>query len=308
MSVSNFDIVKANAFIGPVAIVPGAKVFYVNNATSGIPDGAIGGSNGNSGTSPLEPFSTLVYALTQCSSGRGDIIYVMPQHAETLTAVTTVSVNNVQIVGVKVGNKRPTFTINGAVDLFSLTGSGILLASLKLTLVTTDAATALVNVAGANCHLYDLQLIPSVATENVVDCITLASGANDVLIEKVDIRNTVVAVNSFISIEAAIARPTIKDCFMFGDVVTAGIIDGAAATQIHLLNNTIGTIGTTIPCAILDSNPTGVIDNNRFLGTHTTIASNAQLGNVARQARSYVLEETDNSKQATNIIPALDTD
>ena len=308
MGVSRFDIIEANGFNGPV-LSPGARVFYVNNATSGLPVGAVGGSNGNSGDSPLKPFSTLAYAISQCSSGRGDMIYVMPGHSETVTAPITIDKNNVQIIGAKTGNNRPTFTINGAVDLINVSASGVYMASLKLTIITTDEATALLNVSGANCHFFDLQMIPSTAGSiNVVDCITLASGANDCILEKIDIRNTLTAVNSFLSIEAAVARLTVRDCFFFGDCVTAGVIDGAAATQLRLENNTIGTIGTTIPAAILDSNPTGVVDNNRFLGTHTTIASNAQLGNAVRQARSYVLEQTDNSAQATDVIPVKDVE
>lgn len=307
MGVTNFDVIQANAFVGPVSLVPGNKVWYVNNATSGLPVGAKGGSNGNAGDTPQAPFSTLAGALAKCVAGRGDIIYIMPDHAETLTAALTISVNNVQIVGVKVGNKRPTYTINGAVDLFNITGSGVLLSTLKLTIATTDAATALVNVAGANCHLYDLQMIPSSGTENVVDCITLASGATDCRIEKIDIRNTTVAVNSFLSIEAAIARLTVKDFLAFGDTATAGIIDAAAATQLYFDNVNIGTVGTTQPGAILDSNPTGFIKNCNFAGTSTTLANNAALGTGVRMFDVKVLEETDGSKQGANI-PAVDAD
>ena len=164
------------------------------------------------------------------------------------------------------------------------------------------------DVTAANCMIKDCTGIGSGSSKNFVDCITIASGADDLVIDNVDIRNTNTAVNSFVSIEAAVARLTVKNCFFFGDVAAAGIIDAATATQIHLLNNTIGVIGTTKAAATLDSNPTGVADNNRFLGTDTTIANNNAIGNAIRQSRSYVLEETDNSKQATNIIPALDVE
>lgn len=287
---------------------PGAKVFFLNNSTSTGADGAISGSNGNSGLSPKEPLSTIAGAIAKCKAGRGDVIVVMPGHAETLTAVTTLSVAGVQVIGCKIGNKRPVFTINGAVDLFSITAANVMLASLECNIVKTDAATAFVNVAAGGAYLKDLYMIPSSGTENVVDVITLASGANECVIEKCVIFNTTVAVNSFVSIEAAVARVQILDNFFFGDVATAGIIDAAAATHLRLEGNTIGVIGATKPAATLDSNPTGVADNNRFLGTDTTIANNNAIGNLMRQARSFVLETTDNSVQATNIIPALDTE
>lgn len=286
---------------------PGARVWFVNNSSSGLPVGAIAGSDGNRGDSPREPFSTLSQAITAATAGRGDVIVVMPGHAETLTSATTISKAGLQIVGCKIGNKRPTFTINGAVDLFSLTGANITLQGLECNIVTTDAATAFVNVAAANCTLRDLYMIPSATAVNVVDCITIASGGNDLLIDSCEIHNTTVAVNSFVSIEAAVARLTIQNCYFSGDTATGGIIDGATATQIHFKNVTVRTVGSAQPACTLDSNPTGTIEECVFLGTHTTLATNFNPGNATRLKNNWVLEETDASVQATNIVPALDT-
>ncbi len=289
---------------------PAAKVFFLNNATSGLAEGALGGSNGNDGLDPLRPFATLAYAISKCTASRGDVIVVLPGHAETLTAVTTISTAGVQILGCKVGNKRPTFTINAAADLFSLEAANITLQSLQCNIVTTDAATAFVNVAAANCVLRDLFMIPSATSVNVVDCITLASGGDDCLIENVRIVNTTVPVNSFLSIEAAVARPSIKGCRFYGDTATGGLIDGAVvATFVELEDNVIATIGTTQPASLLDGNAAPLIAiRNHFLGTSTTIADNAQLGNLARRTGNFVLEATDGSASATQVIPAADVE
>jgi len=286
---------------------PGARVFFVNNSTSTLAPGAIGGSNGNSGLSPQEPFSTLAFAISSCTAGRGDVIVVMPGHAETATAVITISKAGVQIVGCKIGSKRPVFTVNGAVDLFSITAANVLLSSLECNIVTTDAATAFVNIAASGAYVRDIYMIPSSGTENVVDCITLASGANDCVLENIRISNTTVAVNSFLNIEAAVARLHVKDFYAFGDVATAGIIDAATATQILLENVNVGTVGTTKPAATLDSNPTGLVKNSNFAGTSTTLADNAALGTGLRLFDVKVLEETDGSKQGA-LIPAVEVD
>src|SRR3990167_5177448 len=128
-----------------IAPAPGARIFYMSNSTT-LPYGGIAGSNGNSGLSPLEPYQTLfgttgVLASAEVVASRGDVIVIMPGHSETITAVGTVSKIGVQIIGCKLGNDRPVFTVNGAVDLFSLTAANILLQSLELNIVTTDAAT-----------------------------------------------------------------------------------------------------------------------------------------------------------------------
>ncbi len=284
------------------------KAFFVTNNSVPAFGGVAGADTAGIGESELQPFATIDYAIGKCLASRGDAIFVLGGHSETITASITMDVAGVQVIGIPLGSKRPKVIVNGAVDAITITAANCSVRNLELGIVTTDAATAFVNVAAAYALLSNLYGSPSATSVNVVDVITLASGADDCTIDGCDFRNTTVAVNSFVSIEAAVARLTLKNNFFFGDAVTAGIIDGAAATQLRIENNTIGTIGTTIPAVILDSNPTGVVDNNRFLGTHTTIASNAQLGNLVRQARSFVLEATDNSVQATNIIPALDTE
>lgn len=287
--------------------IPG-KVFFVNNSTVLFPGAVAGADNASMGENELMPFATIDFAIGRCTASRGDAIFVLAPHAETVTAAITLDVAGVQVIGLPIGNRKPRITVNGAVDMFTITAADCRISGLFCTIVTTDAATAIVNVAAARARIDNLQIIPSATSVNVVDVFTLASGGDDCVIEDCDVRNTTVAVNSFVSIEAAVARLTLRNNFFFGDVATAGLIDGAAATQIHIVNNTIGTIGTTIPAGTLDSNPTGVVDNNRFLGTHTTIATNFNGGNLLRQARSFVLEATDNSVQATNIIPALDTE
>lgn len=276
----------------------GSKVIYVDSNT---------GSTIYSGTRMVSPCATISQAIGLCTAGQGDTVLVMPNHAETVTSSITMSKSDVSIIGFEVGNKKPVITVNGAIDLFNITASGCSISGLELTIITTDSATALVNVAASKCRLSNLKMIPSATSVNVLDCITIASGADDLIIENVRIHNTVVPVTSFISIEAAVARLTIKDCYMSGDVATGGIIDGATATQIRLLNNVIKVIGTNMPALTLDSNPTGEAIGNYVFGTDASIANNANWGNALILANNYTRGGTGSTVSASNIIPALDT-
>lgn len=98
----------------PLNQVQPGKVFYVNNS-SVLAENGIGGSNGNPGTYQ-KPFSTLDYAIGRCTAGRGDIIYVMPGHAETISSATALNldVSGVAIIGLGTGASRPTFTLDTA--------------------------------------------------------------------------------------------------------------------------------------------------------------------------------------------------
>jgi hypothetical protein len=197
--------------------------------------------------------------------------------------------------------------VNGAVDGLNISAASVSVSGLHFAAPETDEATAMINVSGAGVTISDITGIGSQTSKNFVDCITIASGANDLTISNVKIYNSVVAVNSFLSIEAAVARLSLIDIRFFGDVATAGIIDAAAATHVFLENVRVAVVGTTKPAVTLDSNPTGMARNCFFSGTSTTLATNANLGNVMRSDNIKVLEETNNSASAA-IIPAVDTD
>lgn len=91
------------------------RIFWVSNATTGLLVGQRGGSNGNKGTFD-SPFATILYATTQCVANRGDIIFVKPGHAETISsaAILTLDVAGIAIVGLGSGSMRPTLTFTTA--------------------------------------------------------------------------------------------------------------------------------------------------------------------------------------------------
>lgn len=300
MGITNFDIIQANQIIGPGLgdYSPFAKFWYVDGTN---------GSDGNTGKTPNKAFQNLSAAISAVTASRGDVIFVSPNTTITLTSALALSKIGMRIVGVGQGFFKPQITVNGAVDGLDVTAANITVENFHFTAPETDEATSMINVGAAGFTLRNITGLGSKTAKNFVDCITLASGADDCLLENVDIKNSVVAVNSFLSIEAAIARLKIRNMLAFGDVATAGIIDGATATQLDWDGVVVGVVGTTKPAATLDSNPTGIIRRSRFSGTSTTLANNGALGSAIRLFDVLVLEETDGSKQGA-LIPAVDVD
>jgi hypothetical protein len=117
MPASNFP----NGFAGgltirgvPLAQTHPGRVFWVgNSATLGV--GERGASNGNRGTFDA-PFSTIDYAVGQCAANRGDIIFVRPNHTETVTAAAglDLDVAGIAIIGLGSGSNRPTINFTTA--------------------------------------------------------------------------------------------------------------------------------------------------------------------------------------------------
>ena len=140
------------------------QVFFVNNS-SVLADGGIGGSNGNPGTYQ-KPFSTIDYAVGRCVAGRGDLILVMPGHAETIStnAIITLDVAGVAILGLGVGSARPTLTFTAAAATINVTAANITVSNILHVANFADVATAYTNNAGPefcidNCEFRDTSSI-----------------------------------------------------------------------------------------------------------------------------------------------------
>lgn len=82
-------------------------IFYVDSGHSAASDTA------GFGKDPDSPFATIDYAIGQCAANNGDVIYVAPGHAETVSAASGIDVDvaGISIVGLGRGTLKPTVTL-----------------------------------------------------------------------------------------------------------------------------------------------------------------------------------------------------
>ena len=81
-----------------------------------VDSGADAASNNNAATNPKQPAATLDGAIGKCTANNGDVILVAPGHAETISAAAAITfdVAGVTVIGMGVGNSRPTITLDTA--------------------------------------------------------------------------------------------------------------------------------------------------------------------------------------------------
>ena len=81
-----------------------------------VDSGADTADDDNAGTNPKQPLATLVGAINKTSAIIGDVILVHPGHAETISAAAAITfdVAGVTVIGMGVGNSRPTITLDTA--------------------------------------------------------------------------------------------------------------------------------------------------------------------------------------------------
>lgn len=250
------------------------------------------GSNANQGLETDAPFSTLDYAIGQCVASKGDMIVMLPGHAETVTAAIAADVAGIQIVGIGEGLLRPAITGSGTIDVISVSAANVLIENINFPAPLVDAATADINVAAAGCIIRNTRHIGSTGSENKVDIITVAAGGDDLLVEGTRAYNTVVDCVAWLSLEAAVARPVIRYNTVMGTFSTAILMDEDTATLCHIHNNSFKNTKTTGNVATFTTgNSTGIMEDNFLSGRNTTIASNLVEGTGMDFNNNKVVEQ-----------------
>lgn len=109
----------------PIAQTHPGNVFWVSNSTA-LLSGQVPGSDGNLGSFD-RPLATIAAANTKCVANRGDIIFVKPGHAETITTATQLALNvaGVAIIGLGIGSNRPTLTFGAAAANIPVTAQNV---------------------------------------------------------------------------------------------------------------------------------------------------------------------------------------
>lgn len=160
MGATNFDALTVGgvpmvpgAMIAPVRQpIPGSRVIYVGStALSTVPDGVRTATTlfGTSG------------ALAQLGGrlNKGDIIYVLPGHTESVAAADAASDTGVasgfSVIGLGSGSQRPIFNWTAAASTWLLDTTGVELANLTLNFAVTAATVVVtpITVSAADCRI-----------------------------------------------------------------------------------------------------------------------------------------------------------
>lgn len=162
--------------------IPNGKVFWVNNAVTGASDNSSCGSKKN-------PFATINYAFTQCTSANDDWIIVGAGHDESVTVATTstytagaclMNKTGVSVIFCGNGGKRGTIT-------FAATDATLLVNAANITLygprfVTgIDAVAAAINPQAADFKMYDVQYYDATSKFTTIQVLTTSAASRMII-------------------------------------------------------------------------------------------------------------------------------
>lgn len=148
-----------------------------------------GNNTAGSGSSPDTPFASVDFAMGQVNNNKGDIIFVMPGHVETLTAAGTslgnggvfigaTLSNDIRIVGLGEGRHRPIFNYTTAnTASMNISAANVTLRNLVFTPTGFTGITAAINVTGADFWMDNCEMQISTGTNAPVLGILTAATA-----------------------------------------------------------------------------------------------------------------------------------
>jgi hypothetical protein len=146
------------------------SVFFVDSTT---------GAAGNGGLSPDNAVSTLDIAIGKCTANKGDIIIVMPGHAETVTATSVAAdVAGVRIVGLGTGTLRPTFTYGAAAATITVSAANVSFSNLRFVANFLNVTTAFTVTTAKGFEVTDSEFLDTSSILNFLALVTTNSTAN----------------------------------------------------------------------------------------------------------------------------------
>lgn len=158
MEKSGAQLSRYGAIANPIAVAPNAKVFFVASSDSaGYADLQQEFPVDKDGE--VRVFTTIQAAVDAATTLRGDMIYVMPGHVETVTAAAGLSLDKagISIIGLGRGSLRPqiNFTTVVGADM-DVDAADIWIENIRFT-GGIDALTGPIDVNASNLTLKNIE-------------------------------------------------------------------------------------------------------------------------------------------------------
>ena len=158
MEKAGSQLSRYGAIANPIAVAPNAKVFFVASSDSvGYADLQQEFPVDKDGE--VRVFTTIQAAVDAATDSRGDVIYVMPGHVETVIAAAGLSIDKVgvSIIGFGRGDSRPqiNFTTVVGADM-NVDAADVWIENIRFT-GGIDALTGPIDVNAANLTLKNIE-------------------------------------------------------------------------------------------------------------------------------------------------------
>lgn len=277
-------------------------IFFVGSTVTGAVDSV------GAGKSPDAPFATIDFAIGQCTANQGDVIYILPGHAETVTSTNiALDVAGVRIVGLGRGLRRPRFTYGAAAATITVSAADCAWENCHFIGNFDNVAAAFTLGAAKDFHLLNntfrdnssalhfMSIVVTGSTDNAADGLTIIGNKWHGL---------AVAPAAFISILGNLSFLNVRDNFTDmastddeGSFITLSSKVLLAAEIIGNRHCVIGSAGAAVGIFLTGSATTctGIVAYNLVSSLDTTGALIATAGTGLTFQENYVTGAADKS-------------
>jgi hypothetical protein len=219
------------------------------------------------GRNPDAPVATIDYAVGLCTANKGDIIFAMPGHTETVSAAADIALDvaGITVWGLGNGTNRPTVTLDTAntadidVDAANITVRNIIFSA-----NFADIAAA-IDVNADDFTLDGCHFQATATNMNAKIWVQdAAATASDRITIKNCTANVVDAANThFVNFAGTGDGHIIMDNILHGDWGTMCIGGAGVVTRVTILRNLINNVASdNDACINLAATATGIIAHN----------------------------------------------
>lgn len=237
------------------------NVWYVDSVT---------GASGDDGSTWALAEALIVQGIGDAASSKGDIVFLAPGHAETISAATAIDKIGLTIIGLGTGEEGPTVTMNAAISSFDISVAGVWIKNLNLynTTAATDNAFDLTADADYTV-LEDIELRDTEAGNFVFTIgVKVATGTDNLAIRGWDVYNVQSGATSLVDLTTGITTGfKFEDNDVWGDYSAGALSSDKALTNIRVRGNTIRNIQAGDHAIELSAAATGYINDNILAGT-----------------------------------------
>lgn len=286
-------------------------IYFVHSGTG---TNAAGG-----GANPDAPLATVDYAIGLCTANKGDVIYVLPGHAETISGADgfDADVAGVKIIGLGWGAQRPTFTFSATASTAAVGAASVTIENLRFKAGISAVVVGLsIEAAGTDCVVRNCDFLQGAAHSTTgfdfVDSVIITAGAHRALIENCRFlaEAAVAGAATAIKLSGAVHNVTIRNNEFMGDYSTS-CVNAITTLSQHLifLDNLVHNTDAGEPYLEVITGTTGIISGTRGQASGATVAANA-VADAMSHCENFVTNTTGTIAivKGAGGSPALDAD
>lgn len=258
--------------------------------------------------------TTLAQGLARVRSGKGDTVFVLPGHAESVTDATMLTnlVAGTKIIGVGRGSNMPNFLWSATASQWALNKSDVIISGLRLRLDGANGVVKAILITAADCVLTNCDIeVASGAALKATIAIELGAGSDRTEIVGNIFRGTNTHnLTDGVKIVSAVDQVRITDNEMvFSATAANGLVHfTAAATNTKVLRNYMyNTMTSSSACLVYDAVAVdGIAAENYYaILLNGTAASTGVTFGAGSLIRSFQAFTSDEPQKSGALAPAV---